>query len=264
MNDTSLKPAGAAKSIYDDEIFKIPFDKVTLPSGSLLYGGDIPPVLDVEYVTAKDEDILYSPELMNNGMTFNTLIKEKVKTPIVVDNLLVGDFNEILLFLRKTAYGENYMTNTYDPDTQQVIKQPVNLDLLTRKPIGANYNEHGEFEYVLPLMNKRITFKLLTVGMMNYINNRAEQMVNRVTGVKPYIKVRLETQIQSVEDRREKPYISKFVDVIPPSDRLALMQYIEQIEPGVDLHYKFTSSVKENEYTDKIILGMDFFFPQTV
>ncbi len=257
--------AGVKNSQYDDEIFKIPSDKVKLPSGGELYGASIPPILDVEYVTAKDEDILYSSELMNTGSIFNTLVREKIRTHGVnVDELLVGDFNEILLFLRKSAYGQIYSTKTIDPDTNKVVTQPIDLDYLSRKGIGAQYNEMGEFDFVLPLINKRITFKLCTVGMMDYINNRAEQQANKVNGVKPYIKTRLETQITSVEGKRDKIYISKFVDVIPPGDRLAFMQYMESIEPGVELSYTFKSSIKGNDYQDKIILGLDFFYPQNV
>jgi len=250
------------KSIYEDEIFKVPFDKVQLPSGGLLYGNEIPEILDVEYVTAKDEDILYSSELMSTGQIFNILVKEKVKNKqIKVEDLLIGDFNEILLFLRKSAYGNIYNVSTFDPDTQRIIKQPLDLNLLERKPIGAQFDERGEFEFVLPTMNKHITFKLINVGMMDFINNKAEQMVNKITGVKPFIKCRLESQIMSVDGHREKFYISRFVDVIPPMDRLALMKYMEQIECGPNLNYAFKSSIKGNEYTEKITLALDFFYP---
>ena len=259
------QPGIGHKTIYDDEMFKVPFDKVSLPSEGKLYSGLIPPVLDVEYMITKDEDILYSSELMSNGTIFSTLVAQKIKTPGVnVDDLLVGDFNEILLFLRKTAYGNIYITNSFDPDTQELTKKPVDLNELKRNSLTAMFNELGEFDFVLPLMNKRITFKLCTVGMMNYINNRAEQMKNKKIGVTPYITTRLETQIMSVEGKRDKLFISKFVQVIPPADRLRLMQYIESIEPGVSLNYTFKSAIKENEYTDKIQLGLDFYFPTNI
>lgn len=274
MEDKNVKAmhpnnAVSMKSIYEDDIFKVPLDKVNLPSGGQLYNGEIPPVVEVEYVTAKDEDILYSADLMSNGTIFNTLVAQKIKTRgVVVDDLLIGDFNEILLTLRKSAYGNIYNTTTLDPDTNRQIKYPVDLNLLERKPLTAKFDERGEFEFTLPMMNKRITFKLITVGMMTYINNRAEQKADKLTGVKPYITTRLESEIMSVEGSkpgviyREKTYISKFVEVITPADRLAFMEYVESINPGVDLTYEFISTMKQNSYKDKIILGLDFFYPQ--
>jgi len=249
-------------SVYEDEIFNIPFDKVPLPSEGKLYGGEIPGILEVEYMTTKDENILYSSELMSNGAIFNTLVKEKLKDKdIRVEDLLIGDFNEILLFLRKSAYGDVYTTTTIDPDSGEPTKMIVDLNKFTRKPLSAEFDEKGEFEFVLPIMNKRITFKMMTVGMGDYINARAEKLKNKRTNTIPYITVRLETIIMSIEDKREKAYISKFVEIMNPRDRLALMEYIEQIQPGVDLQYTFKSTIRETDFTDTIVLGLDFFYP---
>lgn len=248
-------------SIFEDDIFKIPFDKVKLPSESKLYSS-IPPIVDVEYMTTKDENILYSSTLMGAGTVFNTLVKAKLlDKSINVDDLLLGDFNEILISLRKSAYDEFYDVSTTDPDTGQQIRKTINLDDLERVGIGAQFDEKGEFEFVLPVMNKRISFRFVTVGMGDYINNRAEQMKDKITGVVPFITTRLESQIQSVEGQRDKAYISKFVAVMVPKDRLALVKYIESIEPGVKLKAKFKSSQKDVEYEENIMLSLDFFYP---
>jgi hypothetical protein len=244
-------------SIYKD-ILVIPTDKVVLPSEAKLYGENIPPILDVEYMTSGDEDILYSTELMNSGQVFNTLLKKKVKNKIKIEDLLLGDFNTVLLALRINGYGNVYQVNTLDPDTNTMMLQDVDLLKLKIKPLTGEFDERGEFEFILPLLNKRITFKLSTVGMGDYINNRAEQL--KRDNVTPYIRVRLETQIMSIEGQRDKNYISKFVNSMPPRDRIALMKYMDDIQPGIDLNYTFTSSVKENLYNEKIILGMDFFY----
>ena len=248
------------KSEFEDDIFKIPSDKVRLPSEAKLYTS-IPPVVDVEYMTTKDENILYSNNLMNNGTVFKTLAKAKILDKnINVDDLLIGDYNQILIALRKSAYGEIYDVNTLDPDTNTYIRKPINLDELERVGLGAQFDEKGEFEFVLPAMNKRITFKLLTVGTGEYVNTRAEASINKANGVIPYITTRLETQIQSVEGNRDKIYISKFVNVMLIPDRLALVKYIDSIEPGVKLKAKFKSSIKGVEYEDNVTLGLDFFY----
>lgn len=248
------------KTKYEDEIFNIPFDMVKLPSEGKLYPS-IGDVIGVEYMVTEDEEILFSNNLMDNGIVFNRLVEAKLKDKSVnVGDLLIGDFNKILVFLRTTAYGSMYKTKSLDPDTSTLIDQQVDLSKLSVQGLGADFDENGEFEYVLPLFNKRVTFKLLTVGLGDYINATAEKKVTK-DGVPPYLTTKLETLIMSVEGDRDKLYISKFVKVMPPADRLALFQYIESIEPKVDLNYTFKSSIKKEEYKDKIVLGLDFFYP---
>lgn len=247
------------KSKYEDDIFKIPFDKVKLPSEGKLYT-NIGDVVDVEYLVTEDEDTLYSSSLMENGQVFNKLVEDKLKTEgIKVEDLLIGDFNQILVFLRKSAYGNIYKAKTFDPDIREIITQEVDLDKLKIQGFGAEFDENGEFDFVLPVMNKRITFKLLTVGLGDYINNTAEK--NKVNGVTPYLTTKFETQIMSVEGKREKFYISKFVKIMSPKDRISLSNYIDKVEPKVNLDYTFLSSVKNNEYTEKLTLGFNFFYP---
>ncbi len=252
------------KSIYEDEILDIPFDIVKLPSEAKLYGGDIPDAVGVDYVTAMDEDTLYSDSISNEyGGVFDVLIADKMRDKnININNLLLGDYNQILMFLRKTAFGKIYYTNTLDPDTGKYIKAAVDLDKLKRKPIGANFDENGEFEYHLEVMNRNIKFKLITLEMSNYINKTAQANVND-KGVIPYLTTRLTTQITSINGERDKIFISKFAKVMNPQDRLDFMSYVDKISPGVDLNYEFESSIKNTKYLDKVILGLDFFYPKS-
>lgn len=247
---------------FNDEIFKIPFDKVKLPSEGKLYT-NIPDTLDVEYMVTSDEDILYSNNLMDNGLVFNKLIEKKLlDKSINVNDLLLGDFNQLLVFLRISGYGHLYKTKAFDPDEKDYVDQVVDLKQLKVVGIGAEFDENGEFSYTLPVLNKRITFKLLTVGLGDYINNTAN--AKKVGNVIPYITTKLETQIMSVEGERDKLYISNFVKIIPPIDRLTFSNYVDSIEPKVDLTCKFFSSTKRTEYEEKVILGIDFFYPQSI
>jgi len=252
------------KDKFSDDIFKVPFDKVKLPSEGKLYQG-IPDVIDVEYLVTEDEDILYSNNLMDNGLVFNKIVEKKIKDKnINVNDLLIGDFNQILVFLRKSAYGHIYKTKVFDPDLKELVATEVDLNKLKVKGIGAEFDENGEFTFVLPTLNKRITFKLITVGLGDYINNTAESRKNNTTGITPYLTTKLETQIMSIEGERDKLYISKVVKVMPPKDRIALSKYIDSIEPKVDLEYTFISAQKGIEFKDNLTLGFDFFYPQNL
>lgn len=247
-----------------EELFVTPSDKIHLISEGVLYQ-NIPAVLDVEYMITQDEDLLFSNNLIDHGLVFNTLVAKKVKDKSInIGDLLIADFNQILVFLRKSAYGEIYKTKVYDKDMEDYVTHDVDLNLLTHKKLSAEFNENGEFEYVLPLTNKRITFKLPTVAMGDFINKTAEDRKDKTTGAIPYITTKLETMITSIERETSKMYINKFVNHMPPRDRLAFTQYVDKIEPKVDLDYTFKSTIKGDPFNSKIILSLDFFYPTSI
>ena len=79
-----------------------PTEFVELPSRGKFYSTDHPlhgkEVIEMRYMTAKDEDILTSPALLKNGIAINRLIENLiVDKNIVIDSLLVGDKNAIIL-----------------------------------------------------------------------------------------------------------------------------------------------------------------------
>ena len=85
--------------------FQIPFDVIPLPSKGLLYPGQEGTV-KVEYMTAMDENVLTSPNLIKSGKVLDMLMERKVKqSPVPIEKLLVGDRNAIMIWLRATGYG---------------------------------------------------------------------------------------------------------------------------------------------------------------
>ena len=90
-----------------------PTEFVELPSRGKFYSTDHPlhgkEVIEMRYMTAKDEDILTSPALLKNGIAINRLIENLiVDKNIAIDSLLVGDKNAIILAARISGYGEQY------------------------------------------------------------------------------------------------------------------------------------------------------------
>ena len=84
-----------------EEKRKFPSEVVDLPSKGLLYPKDHPcssGQIEIKYMTAKEEDILTSRNLIQKGIVLDKLmesviIDEKVK----LDDLLLGDKNEIII-----------------------------------------------------------------------------------------------------------------------------------------------------------------------
>ena len=93
------------------------YEIVKLPSKGLFYKNGLSEI-NVEYMTSKDEDLLTTSSLIESGVVLDLLLKRKIKTPNVnPEDLLPGDRNAILLFLRITSYGSDYTVQVTDPRT---------------------------------------------------------------------------------------------------------------------------------------------------
>ena len=77
--------------------YQFPTEEVSLPSKGLLYPKDSPlssGKVDIKYMTAKEEDILTSPNLIKKGTVIDKLLESVIVTEgVKIDDLLVGDKN---------------------------------------------------------------------------------------------------------------------------------------------------------------------------
>ena len=77
-----------------------PSEEVTLPSKGLLYPEGSPlrkGIIKMKYMTAKEEDILTNPNLIENGTVIDKLLQSLIVSPIDYNTLLTGDKNAILV-----------------------------------------------------------------------------------------------------------------------------------------------------------------------
>tara|TARA_Y100001938_G_C8008076_1_gene388448 strand:- start:205 stop:972 length:768 start_codon:yes stop_codon:yes gene_type:complete len=241
--------------------FEIPFDVIELPSKGVLYQGNISHV-KVEYLTAADENILTSPNLLQSGKVIDYLLEQKIKQAgVSSSDLLVGDRNAIMIFLRATGYGEMYPVKLTDPENGQEFEYEINLSELKTKELGATPDEKGEFSFSLPRSKKEIKFRLLTAKDESEILARVEKRSKIVKGsVSNTLTYRLERQITEIDGNRDKAYIAKFVTVMPAFDSLKFREYVDEIEPGVDLNVEVESPTG-NFFRTPLPITLQFFWP---
>ena len=73
---------------------QFPAEEVTLPSKGLLYPEDSPlrkGIIEMKYMTAKEEDILTNQNYIKNGTVINKLLQSVIVTPCDYNDLLIGD-----------------------------------------------------------------------------------------------------------------------------------------------------------------------------
>jgi hypothetical protein len=92
------------------------FDVIKLPSLGKLYPNKQAKV-KVAYLTAFDENILTSPNLLESGEFLEILINRKLLEPSLrYNDLLPQDRDAIMIWLRGTGYGEMYSVKILDEE----------------------------------------------------------------------------------------------------------------------------------------------------
>ena len=235
---------------------KFPTEVVDLPSKGLLYPKDSPlssGKIEIKYMTAKEEDILTSANLIKKGIAVDKLLDSLiVDKTIKTDELLIGDKNAVLIAVRILAYGRDYEVEV---DGKTV---PVDLTELKDKFLDERWlttPNTNEFEYELPSTKRKLTFKLLNSGDDSSIAKEVEGY-EKMGDVGYQGTTRLKHIILSVDGDSKKTTINNFVDnEFLSRDAHAFRSHISAIMPDVDM-----TSTYRDEYGEE----KEFTVPMTV
>ena len=236
---------------------KIPTEEVILPSKGLLYPEDHPlskGVIEMKYMTAKEEDILTNQNYIKKGEVLDKLLESLIVTEGVdVKDLIVGDKNAALIAARALGYGTDYKF------TFMGKEQSVNLSELENKFFDESKVTKGtnSFEFELPYSKNKVTFKILNGRDEKNLNSEIEGLKRTGNGTAPELTTRLKYIITSIEGDSDIKAIRDFVDnYLLARDSRALREYIKEVQPDVDL--TFTSDSGEEA---TIPINLSFFWP---
>ena len=125
-----------------EQKYQFPTEEVTLPSKGLLYPEGSPlrkGVIEMKYMTAKEEDILSNQNYIANVTVIDKLIKSLIVTPIDFNDLLVGDKNALLVAARILGYGKNYSFDyngeIIEVDLTEIEDKPLDESLISVRSI---------------------------------------------------------------------------------------------------------------------------------
>jgi hypothetical protein len=164
-----------------------------------------------------------------------------------------------MLWLRATGYGEMYPVTIYD-ENDEPFDTEINLNELKYKPLGAEPDAEGLFDFTMPLSKANIKFKLLTCGELDEIENMLELDKKNEIPVDNSNTYALEKMIVEVNGNRDKSYIKSFVNNIRIKDGKDFSKYVEDIESGVDLN--ITVQTPGGGSVDTFLpLNLGFFWP---
>jgi hypothetical protein len=239
--------------IYGQQNLTLPHDVVPLPSDGVFYKNK-KKSLKVGYLTASDENILLAG---GNDITLS-LLRNKIYEPDVrIEDLLEGDVEAILVFLRNTAFGSDMEVTLTDPKTSNQFKSTVQLDTLSIIK-GQEPSEDGTFITILPKSQSKVKLKLLTYGDVVEINKLSQSYPQG--RVFPKVTLRLQKQIVELDGNSDKAEIAKFVEQMPIMDSKYIQKFLAENEPKLDMT-KYVITPSGEKLQVNVGFGVDFFRP---
>ena len=241
---------------YGQMSFNLPHDVVPLPSKGKFYINKKKSV-KVGYLTASDENILLAQNNRDNLMI--NLLRSKIYEPdIRPEDLLNGDVEAIMIFLRNTSFGPEYVVKATDPETNKEFTSTILLTELYNKETEVEPNEEGLLETKLPKSGAFVKLKPLTLGD----NNEIDKMVDAYPAgrIAPRQTIKLSKMIVEIDGSRDRESITKFVDSMPIMDSKHIRMFMFENEPRLELTQTIIAPSGKEVVAD-ILFGVEFFRP---
>ena len=218
---------------------KFPTEVVELPSKGYFYPKDSPLAsgkVEMKYMTAREEDILTSPNLLKQGIAIDKLLESLIiDKNINMNDLLIGDKNALIIAARILAYGKEYEFMLLDENGDEVI---VTTDLTKLNDKEIKFDKlppnSKEFPFTLPNSERAITLRFLTHKDEKELESEAVALKKVSSSIVRTMTSRMKRIIVSVDGNSEKQHINDFVDKeLLSVDALAIRKYINSINPDI-------------------------------
>ena len=243
---------------------KFPSEMIDLPSGGKCYSEDSPlssGKIEIKYMTAKEEDILTSANLIKKGVVINKLLDSLIiNNDIKQENLILGDKNAVMVAARILAYGPEYTAEVVNPNTGNKINYTFNLADCPFKTLPGDI-KGNEFDVTLPVSKSKVKFKLLTAKEEFEIEEELKAIGKTGIEVIPELTTRMRHAIISVDGKTEKPVINAFAENMLARDSMFLREQIQKVSPDIELTQKI--DVEGDTVEVAIPMTVNFFWPNT-
>ena len=238
---------------FPSEVIDLPSEGRLYPEGHPLKDGKI----EIKYMTAKEEDILTSQNLIKKGVVIDRLLDSLILTEgVKVDDLIIGDKNAVMVASRVLAYGPEYSCEVVTPSGDK-LQHTFNLAECPFKKLPKDVTENS-FEVTLPISKKKIKFGILT-GKEEALIEKDLKASRKVGAVSPELTTRLRYVIKEVDGDNSQSVINETSINMLARDSMFLREEIKKVSPDIELQQEVEvggESVKVN-----IPMTVNFFWP---
>ncbi len=258
-----------APKVAPSKTFDFPTEVIELPSQGLVYPEGHPlakGTIELKYMTAKEEDILASQNLIKKGVVLDKLFESVVVEPgLNIDDVYIGDKNAILLATRILGYGADYDVEISDPFTGERQKTTIDLSKIQTKDIDySKLNRQNRYKFSLPSNGKEIEFRLLNHKDEIEINKEVQALerLNKATSLASDVTTRFRYMITSVDGNSDRGFINRWVqNQFLARDTKAFRNFVKEISPDMDMRFVFVSEITGESEALDIPFGINFFYP---
>lgn len=251
-----------------EQKYDFPTEVISLPSEGKVYPQSNPlskGTVEIKYMTAREEEILASPNLIKKGVVldklFESIIVDKDINP---SDIVVGDKNAIMLATRILAYGPEYEVEVSDDLGQKHIVK-IDLSKVKTKEIDTSLlNSENRYAFKTP-SGYNLVLRLLSHGDELKIDDdiKALSKFNK-GGVTGELTTRYRYMIAEVDGKSDTKTIVDFINNrFISRDTKAVREFIKSIQPDIVMEYEYEDPESGEKEVRPIPMGVGFFYPST-
>lgn len=247
--------------------FIVPTEHVGLPSKGKFYPPNHPlhnqQTIEIRQMTAKEEDILTSRNLLKKGLALDKLIQSLVvDKKINCDTLTLEDRSAIILSARISAYGPEYLTTVTCPECNEKSKNK--FDLLEKLDSVETFEDPvvdatGYFDITLPMTKWTVKCRALN-GFDEKALVRLNEAKKNVSDGDSILIEQFKMYIVSINGSTDKAVVLNAINSMPARDSKYLRNTYQQNIRGIDMRHTFNCSKCEYEGELEVPLTADFFW----
>ena len=250
----------------ENKKYDFPTEVITLPSEGKCYPEDHPlssGELEIKYMTAKEEEILASQNLISKGVVLDKLFESIIADKkINIDDIIIGDKNAIVLATRILGYGPEYKIQV--PSIEGQTELQIDLSKVQTKDVDLDkLNRENIYEWVTPVGKNVIKWRMLTHGDEKMIDTDVRAM-NRLNkdGASAELTTRYRYMIKSVDGKEDTKSIVDFVNnKFLARDTRAFRTHIKELQPDMKMEFEYDNPNTGEKEMPPIPMGVGFFWP---
>ncbi len=241
---------------FPSEVIDLPSEGKLYPEGHPLKDGKV----EIKYMTAKEEDILTSQNLIKKGIVIDRLLDSLILTDgVKTDDMILGDKNAVMVAARILAYGPEYECQVTNPNTGEIIEHTFNLADCPFKKAPKNIKENL-FDLTLPISKKKIKFSILT-GKEEAQIEKDLNASKKVGAVAPELTTRLRYLIKEVDGDSSQSVINETAINMLARDSMVLREKLKQVSPDIELSQEIEIGGESVKVAIPMTVG--FFWPKS-
>jgi hypothetical protein len=263
-------PQQPVEKAFDPLSFVAPTEFVDLPSkGNYsethpLHGQE---VIEMRFMTAKEEDILSSQTLLKKGLAIERMLDSLIiNKSIKAQDLLVGDRNALIIAARISGYGANYKTQVACPGCG--TRNHFDFDLTAQQTHESQESEelklkrlaNGNFTVKMPYSKFNVEIKLLDGKDEQFLTKLASDKKKRKM-IETNLTDQFKRMIVNIEGHADRSIIGKYVDNMPTLDSRHLKSAYRMASPDIKITSDFECNSCSYSEEMEVPFNTDFFWP---